>query len=378
MNKLWMLLFISLIFAILIEKRDCFILNNKNRYIYVYREKIITLLFVMFLGIFCGLRTWYNDTVTYLQMYSDTPLLSEYFDSAVKHSFSEGIGFHLLNSIIKTIGFSSQDFIMFYGVITSYLYVRFVRAFSKETIFSVFLMITTGFYIFSFAAIKQSFAIGLCLLGVEYLVKGHRIHFIFWGVFASLFHPYALIYLLLLFLNFNPNSIKTVFFMAFFIVLGFSMRSLLEPLLMLTESIGAGYTMDSFVGEGVNVARVMVCFVPFILFLFFRKTIFYCSQKSENILYNTAILNALLMFCALFGTANYFARLANYFLPAQVVILPWMIKKTGKNNRIILTVLCVIGFIMFFIYGNLIRNVFDEEFSQISLWTYILSHFGGK
>ena len=375
MNKLWMLLFVSLVFAVIIEKRDRLVCDGNN--VYVYKEKLITFLFILFLGVFCGLRIWYNDTVTYLQMYSNTPLLTEYFNGSVEHTFSEGIGFHFLNSVIKTIGFSSQDFIMFYGVLTAYLYVRFIRVFSKETVFSVFLMITTGFYIFSFAAIKQSFAIGLCLLGLECLARGRKIYFLFWIIFASLFHPYALIYLLLLFLDFNPNSKKTLFYMLFFVILGFSLKSLLEPLLVLTESIGAGYTMESFVGEGVNGFRVIVCFAPFILFLIFRKKVFSSSTEYENILYNTAILNALLMFCGLFGTANYFARLANYFLPAQVVVLPWMIGKTEKNNRIILTVVCVVGFIVFFVYGNLIRNVFDEEFAQISLWAYIVSHFGG-
>lgn len=374
MNKLWILLLISLIFAQLIENRDRIVISASNGSI--NKEKAITVLFILFLGVYCGLRVWYNDTVTYLQMYSNTPLLSEYFSGNVKHSFAEGIGFHFVNSVIKTIGFSSQDFLMFYGVLTAYLYVRFVRDFSEETVFSVFLMITTGFYIFSFAAIKQSFAIGLCLLGLEYLTKGRKIYFLFWIALASLFHPYALIYILLLFLNFNPNSKKTPFFMLFFIILGFSLRSLLGTLVAVTESMGAEYTVDSFMGDGVNGFRVMVCFAPFILFLLFGKAIFYSSTESENLLYNAAILNALLMFCGMFGTANYFARLANYFLPAQVVVVPWMIRRTGKSNRKILTILCIIGFLVFFVYGNLIRNVFDEEFAQISLWTYIEStHF---
>lgn len=373
MNKLWVLLCISLVFAYIIENRDRALSGSDN--CNIYKDRAITLLFVLFLGVYSGLRIWYNDTITYLQMYSNTPLLSEYFGRNISHSVSEGIGFHFLNSVIKTLGFSSQDFIMFYGVLTAYLYVRFIRTFSKETIFSVFLMITTGFYIFSFAAIKQSFAIGLCLVGLEYLVKGHKVKFLCWVIFASLFHPYAIIYILLIFFNFNPNSKKTATFMFLFIILGFSLRSLLGVLVSLTERMGAGYTLDSFMGEGVNVFRVMVCFAPFILFLLFRKTIFSASTEAENILYNTAILNALLMFCALFGTANYFARLANYFLPAQVIVVPWMIRKTGKNNCILLTFLCVIGYVGYFVYGNLINNVFDAEFAQISFWTYISSHF---
>ena len=100
------------------------------------------------------------------------------------------------------------------------------------------------------------------------------------------------------------------------------------------------------------------------------------STRTENILFNMAMLNALIMFVGLFGTANYFGRLANYFLPAQVVVLPWMLKKIAKQDRQILTVLCVVGYVGYFMYGNLVQSVFDNCFSKITLWQYISSHFG--
>ena len=39
------------------------------------------------------------------------------------------------------------------------------------------------------------------------------------------------------------------------------------------------------------------------------------------------------MFIALFGTANYFARLANYFLIFQTLALPWMLSYFDYKSK---------------------------------------------
>ena len=97
--------------------------------------------------------------------------------------------------------------------------------------------------------------------------------------------------------------------------------------------------------------------------------------KVENMIFNLAMIHALIMFVGLFGTANYFARLANYFLPAHVVVLPWMLNKIYYRHRAFLKTSCVIGYTGYFMYDNLIRHRFDDAFNQIGLFDYISSHF---
>ena len=109
MSKLWILLSVSLVLAFIIESRDKALLYKTGK-----KEKLYTLILILILAIYCGLRTWYNDTGTYLMIYNQTPLLPDFFtsDSA---SLAGGWGFGLLNSIIKTLGFSSQDYLMLYA-----------------------------------------------------------------------------------------------------------------------------------------------------------------------------------------------------------------------------------------------------------------------
>lgn len=76
------------------------------------------------------------------------------------------------------------------------------------------------------------------------------------------------------------------------------------------------------------------------------------------------------------GTANYFARLANFFLISQSLSLPWMLKKIGGRDRKMLTALMVLGFLAYFYYANAINQPFDQDFARLSLSEY-LAQLGG-
>ena len=92
---------------------------------------------------------------------------------------------------------------------------------------------------------------------------------------------------------------------------------------------------------------------------------------------NLTMLNGAIMFVGLFGTANYFARLANYFLIFQSLSLPWILKKIGGRDGKTLTVLMVLGYLAYFFYGNVVAIPFDQDFARLSLREY-LAQLGGK
>ena len=178
MNKLWGLLAVSLVFAFVIQYRDKHIhMLNRNSN---SGDKLFTLLLILCLGIFCGLRIRYNDTTTYIHIFEQTPSVEEIFELNTL-SFAQGIGFSILNSVMKSLKFSSQDFLMFYAIVTAFCYVRFVRKHSVNFPLAVFLMFSTGFYTFSFAAIKQCMAcsdLNICCTEKHrflfYLLEWHR------------------------------------------------------------------------------------------------------------------------------------------------------------------------------------------------------------
>ena len=352
------------------------IANQRSRFLYPWgygnNERLITGMIIVFLALFSGLRVWGNDTVTYIQIYQQTPPLSEY----TLDSIASGIGFGLSVSALKTLGLTTQDFLMLFAFLTVIPYILFVRCFSSEFPFGIYLMFATGMFTFTMAAIKQCMATGICLMALPLALDRKWGKYILLMLLSASFHPYSLVYLLVPFMMFKPWSIRTLLYVGFFLAVGFYLDTLIGTVLDITTLMGAAYTDDAFSGEGVNIFRVAVAFVPLLLAMVYGKPLFRNSTPEDDLMFNLAMLNALIMFVGLFGTANYFARLANYFLPAQVIVVPWLINKTAPIDRAWLKPACIVGYLGYFYYEYGIVHPFDAEYSQISVFDYFADLLG--
>ena len=136
----------------------------------------------------------------------------------------------------------------------------------------------------------------------------------------------------------------------------------------MTESLGYSYSEGSFSGVGVNIFRVAVVWVPLIISFLFRDSWRENDNREENIIINASMMCSVIMFIGLFGTANYFARLANYFLIFQCLALPLLFKYLTHNNRIIVQLLSIIGFAGYIYYSEvLVNGGFDHNYDFITV-----------
>ena len=223
------------------------------------------------------------------------------------------------------------------------------------------------------AAIKQCVAVAFCLIAVDRIIQDKKIAFIFWILVAATFHPYALMYFIVPFLTFKPWSGKTYILLILFAALGIGLQPLLGTVVDITTMLGEEYDVSTFVGEGVNVFRLLVIWVPVVLSFLTKKYQQDNNTKVDNIILNLTMLNAEIMFIGLFGTANYFARLANYFLIFQVLCLPHLFRAFTKDSQKIMKVLCIIGFLAYFYYANVINQNFDSLFFYMPFIEYLKS-----
>lgn len=141
--------------------------------------------------------------------------------------------------------------------------------------------------------------------------------------------------------------------------------------------LGEEYTSESFTGDGVNIFRVLVCNAPLVLSFLYRKQMFENTTREENLIVNLTMLNGAIMFVGLFGTANYFGRLANYFLIFQSLSLPWMLKRIGGREGRMWTMLVVLGYVGYFYYANIINQPFDQDFARLTVSEYLTQLEGG-
>ena len=334
------------------------------------RQRLIlcTLLIIVLLAGFAGLRTHCNDTGAYRHGYE---LITESSWEASDKSIGANPLFNWVNYQLSMRGVSTQNFLMFWAFLTVTCYVIFVHAYSANYPLTVFLLFTTGCYTFAFAGIKQAAAVGIAVIATMFALRKRWLLFLAGILIATLIHPYSLMYLLVPFMEFKPWTKKTYWMLAIFLAAGFLLRPLIGTVVNITTLLGEEYTVSSFTGEGVNIFRVLVCNVPLALSFLYRKKLFTNSSKMENLAVNLTMLNGAIMFVGLFGTANYFARLANYFLIFQSLSLPWMLKKIGSRDRRMLTILMALGFAAYFYYANVINQPFDQDFARLSLAEYL-------
>lgn len=343
---------------------------------YLRKDRFFFCILAVLMIFFVGLRTRYNDTTAYTHGYK--LLLAQepgtYFDD-FSWTLGDNFGFHLVNVFLASHGVSAQSFLLFYAAITLSIYVWFLRKYSDNLWLSVFLFITMGCFTFTLAAIKQCVAVAFCLVGTDRAIRKKFLSFVLWVLLATAFHPYSLMYLLVPFLMFTPWTRKTHVLLLLFFCAGILLQPLLGTVVDIMTMLGEEFDERSFSGEGVNVFRLAVVWVPVVLSFITRKVILARDDKVNNLLMNLSTINATIMFVGLFGTANYFARLANYFLIFQTLSLPWLLTHFEKKTRRFMTLCAILGYTAYFYYAEAIHFSFDALYSRITLLDYLKSIF---
>ena len=371
-STLWPFFFFSLLLAFLCDNESEYTYGDYGERIYVYKNRTFYTVLVISIVFFVGLRRWCNDTGEYREIYEYiTPATGSIFRGIRLWKLGESPGFELVNRILKHLGCSSQTYLLAYSVATNGLYSWFLRKHSTHFWLSFFLFWTMGCYIFTAAAIRQCAAMAIGLIGVDYALEEKWRPFVIWILISALFHPYTILYLILPWLRFSPWTKPTWYLLFGSVAAGFGLQLIVGVLLSVASLMGREYSEGSFSGEGVSLFRLLVIWAPIILSFLLREQTMRSEDVKNNIFLNLSFINAGLMFVALFGTANYFARLANYFLFFQTLALPWMLRFIKVDNRRTVRYFIIVCYFLYFFYTNTIYIPFNRYFAKMSLWEYL-------
>lgn len=322
-----------------------------------YRENknaFATLLFIVILCTlicFSGLRTRMNDTSIYIANFIDKVPNSLSGIAVVDWSVGANPLFSIYQIILKSfISESSNVFIFITSCFVTTSMVLFLKKYSINFGYSLFLFLSFTVFAFTMAAMKQTIATAIAIWALPQFLSGKKFKAAVIILLAMLIHPYVIIYFVVFFDSKTIWDKKTFFMIFIALLVALFNETFLSAALNITSSIGDEYELEYFTEGGMNILRIAVYIVVPILSFICRKSIQKNADGMSLLAINLSLVSALFVVVASMGGANMFGRMANYFDIFQCLALPVIFKygiKT-KNEKILLGTVSILCFTYFY------------------------------
>lgn len=304
---------------------------------------------------FVGQRSWIFDTGEYQFAYDEASTDLGHISEIIRGNINvKGPGFQVLLILFKSITHGTyNDWFMFLAILQLCSIALFFYKYSTNFVFSVFLFIASGGFIWLVNGIRQFLAVTFILFFVDFIEKRKTVPFMIVVILAYFIHSSALLWIPFYFIiNFKPWSKKFVLCSVFFTVVLFFLSTSSSFL----SDFNYSYLSNVSQNTGVNPVRVLVMAIPAIIAFVGRKNIEDTAPPFINICINLSVVCTECYIVGMF-TTGVVGRLPIYFQLFNWILLPWLIKNVfDENTRRIVVVSCVVGFLLYFYYDMYIKG----------------------
>ena len=348
-----------------------------RRHFMLGRSDLFMTAALLWLSAFSFLRTSYNDTGTYIALFTDAQSLSEGFANGTFTDWTGNPFSMLYRSLMRELTDNYHLYFFFPAVMANFAVVKLIKRYSVSPAMSMLIFFSIGTYIMYLVALKQGHAVFFLLMALPYALDRKYVRFYLLVFLGICFHTHAFMFAIIPLLMEKPWGKVTWVLLA---VTLFSMATYnvtLGAFMNYAQSLGANVAENEvFDGNSINAFRVVVYWVPALMALAFRKRLFRHSTRAENLFVNMSIVSAFILTIGLVEGANMYARMAGYFEIATAIALPWMIHRlfTKKSVRIVTGWAAALYFGYFWIEFAITKN-FSQQYSAITVWQFIESLF---
>ena len=247
---------------------------------------------------------------------------------------------------------------------------RFIRKYTDDFVFSIFLFFALGPYVSHLSAMKQWLAIAILTYAIEALIKKRYLLYFILVFIAVLFHTYAIFFVILPLFVCKPWTFVTYLTIVAVIFALFFFESAITAFLSAADSAGKHVSEEVVLdGGGINLFRLAVYAVPVIISFAFIEHTPDLYDTPNSIFMNMSILSFFIMSLGIFHAANLFGRSAMYFVIGTVIILPSLIKEIfDKIATRFINLSAFICYLGFFWYSIL---EFDAQYRAIGFFKFI-------
>lgn len=330
-------------------------------------SRVLYWVLILAIIFFVGLRTTYNDTVTYKEGFS---LIDTNKYVGFREVFRKYGGFDSFQAVIKTLlGNDPQNLLFISGVVTTLLYVPYIAKYSDDFETAMYWFIT-GQGMFCMAGIKQAIAMGIALYSLEryYQRKYSQAILLLWLAYS--FHPFVVCLVVVPLLTKKAWGVGVC-------VLSIGIVGALCNLSFLfdaTEEMTQGMFRDLSADYSINPLRVAYCSIPVMISFLYRNQINCSGDKYLVLGVNMNIVSFLFIFLGLFFSPIYMGRMSLYFDLVSFLATPKLIKTTiGKQGCLYSAsyYLLFFTFSMFDLNKGGLGGFFVDRFHHISLSEYL-------
>lgn len=268
---------------------------------------------------------------------------------------STEFGFNWLVRLVQFITLNDECYLIVLGIFsfaTVYFFVKAMYEQSEWFAFSVFLLLTGGYYFLSLNSVRYYFALALAMYSMKFVLKKENLKFVLTVLIGACFHKSMLVILLL----YPMARIKWKKWAVLLAVALCASMIFLKDLYREVMFLFYPYYENSMFDTGdVSVINILksAAVIGFSL-LYYKQSI---EKSEENRFYLNMQIGALLLYC--FGSfIPEISRIGYYLNVSMVFLIPGVLKSIeNKSKRIFFTVLIGLGFIAFF--AVFLRGAYD-------------------
>jgi len=333
---------------------------------------IFLILLIIFLVLFAGLRTAYNDTANYAKGFQNSVTIREFLSDSDNLDLLHNPLFYGFQALIRTFTDNTSVFFIICALVVNILNVRFIKrnTDTQDFAMSMFLYVTLGTLMLSLAAQKQSLAMSVLTLALTQLFDKHYVKYYIIVFIAGLIHSYAWLFLFLPLLDCKPWTIRTYILLLGTIIIMNTFEGTIMTIIEVADQIGKNVSIDEvFDGNRMNIFRVLVYAMIPLATLIFKKMLDEQLERKECIFIQMCIISLMFMMMGTMNGANMFGRSANYFEMGMICVMPVMIRKLfTKKSAFIVFVISILCFSSFYLYDS--KN-FNIEYRHKTITQFI-------
>lgn len=342
------------------------------------KTDIFCVAIIVWLTLFNGLKTSYNDTGNYISFFRNgSTSIRAYLEKTNGFEYTGNPLFYLCQAVVRGLTDNYHIWFLIVAFFNACVVVKFFKRYSVLFPFSLVVFYSIGTYVMYIAAMKQSVAVAVLMCAIPFLLKHKWTPYYLLVIVALFFHTHAFMFLVLpLFLG-RPWTKITYIAIAAVLFAMTTYDVTLGTFMEYAQSIGANVMeIEVFDGHTVHFLRVVVYAVPTVISFVFKERVFRDTTQAENLIVNMSILSCLILSIGLVEGGNLFARMAGYFEWATAISLPWMLNKLfAPRSRNFIYICAGVLYFGYFLYEFTVSKNFGADYRAISIFDFVKTLF---